>query len=465
MTLKIFNTLTREKEDFKPLKGKRVSMFVCGPTVYDHSHLGHARTYVAFDTIVRYLRYRGYSVFYLMNITDIDDKIINRANEKNIPTEKLTEIFLDEFLHDIGKLNVNAVSLYQRATDFVPEIVSQAKNLIKSGHAYEADGDVYFEIKKFKDFGKLSGQDMESLKAGARIEVDKKKKHPEDFVLWKKFKPGEPFWESPWGKGRPGWHIEDTAISITHFGEQYDIHGGAIDLIFPHHESEIAIAEALTGKKPFVKYWLHTGFLNIQGEKMSKSLGNYITIKDLLAKYDPMAIRFFLLYTHYRSPIDFSYELLEEAKSAWDYVKNTVGRIKQLKGKEKTSEDEKILAAMKKTKEEFIAAMDDDFNTREAIAKIFEFTREVNTVMNNISEKTANDIFKFYTELGTTLGLTFQETGDTSLTEKLMQLLISIRNEARKTKDFKTSDEIRDKLKELGIALNDGKEGTKWVRE
>ncbi len=465
MTLKIFNTLTRKKEDFKPLKGKRVNMFVCGPTVYDHSHLGHARTYVAFDTIVRYLRYRGYSVFYLMNITDIDDKIINRANEKNISTEKLTEEFLDEFLHDIGRLNVNAVNLYQRATDFVPEIISQSKNLIKNGHAYESEGDVYFEIKKFKDFGKLSGQDMESLKAGARIEVDKKKKHPEDFVLWKKYNPGEPFWESPWGKGRPGWHVEDTAISITHFGEQYDIHGGAIDLIFPHHESEVAIAEALTGKKPFVKYWLHTGFLNIRGEKMSKSIGNYITIKDILAKYEPMAFRFFLLYTHYRSPIDFSYELIDEAKSAWDYIKNTVSRIKQLKGKEKTSEDDKILATMKKTKEDFIAAMDDDFNTRVALSKIFDFTREVNTVMEKISEKTAKDIFEFYTELGTTLGLTFKETGDTSLTEKLMQLLISIRNEARKTKDFKTSDEIRDKLKELGIALNDGKEGTKWVRE
>ncbi|MEM4347335.1 MAG: cysteine--tRNA ligase [Candidatus Altiarchaeota archaeon] len=470
MTLKVFNTLTRQKEKFIPLKGKRVNMFVCGPTVYDFSHLGHARTYVAFDVIARYLRYKGYSVFYLMNITDIDDKIINRANEKKISAEKLAEEFLIEFFKDIKALKIESVNLYQKATDFIPEIISQVNGLVEKGYAYEVNGDVYYEVKKFSEFGKLSKQSLEELIAGARVEVDKKKKNPEDFVLWKKQKKGEPFWNSPWSNGRPGWHIEDTAISITHFGEQYDIHGGAIDLIFPHHEAEIAIAESLTGKKPFVKYWLHTGFLKVNGEKMSKSLGNFITIRELLKRYDAMVLRFFLLYTHYRSPIDFTYEFLDEAKNAWQYIKDTFSRIEEItkvkKDKSKISKtDKKILLLMKKTKDEFIKSMDDDFNTREAISKIFDFTREVNKFIDEISETAANKILNFYIELCNILGLEFYERKESSMEDKLIQIIVMIREKLRAKKDFETSDLIREKLKEIGIILGDDKGGVKVIKK
>lgn len=467
MALKVFNTLTRQKEEFSPFKGKRVNMFVCGPTVYDFSHLGHARTYVAFDVIARYLRYKGYSVFYLMNITDIDDKIINRANEKKISAEKLAEEYLIEFFKDIKDLKIESVNLYQKATDFIPEIISQVNGLIEKGYAYEVGGDVYYEVKKFSEFGKLSKQSLDELIAGARVEIDKKKKNPEDFVLWKKHKKGEPFWDSPWGKGRPGWHIEDTAISITHFGEQYDIHGGAIDLIFPHHEAEIAIAESLTGKKPFVKYWLHTGFLKVNGEKMSKSLGNFITIRELLKRYDAATLRFFLLYTHYRSPIDFTYEFLDEAKNAWQYIKDTFLRIEEIaKGKKDIGDnDENILVLIKKTKDEFIKAMDDDFNTREAISKIFNFTREMNKIMDEISKNTANEILNFYIEMCGILGLEFYERKESQIEEKLIQIIVMIREKLRAKKDFETSDLIRERLKDIGIIIGDYKEGGKVIRK
>lgn len=468
MTLKVFNTLTRQKEEFTPLKGRRVNMFVCGPTVYDFSHLGHARTYIAFDVIARYLRYKGYSVFYLMNITDIDDKIINRANEKKTSAEKLAEEFLIEFFKDIKALKIESINLYQKATDFIPEIISQVNGLIEKDYAYEVDGDVYYEVKKFSDFGKLSKQSLDELIAGARVEIDKKKRNPEDFVLWKKHKKGEPFWNSPWGKGRPGWHIEDTAISITHFGEQYDIHGGAIDLIFPHHEAEIAIAESLTRKKPFVKYWLHTGFLKVNGEKMSKSLGNFITIRELLRKYDATSIRFFLLYTHYRSPIDFTYEFLDEAKNAWQYIKDAFLRIESIaKGKssKNNKNDEKAILLMKRTKEEFIKAMDDDFNTREAISKIFDFTREVNKLVDGISENIANEILNFYIEICGILGLEFYERKESKIEEKLIEIIMTIREKLRSKKDFETSDLIREKLKDIGIIIGDDKEGGKVIRK
>lgn len=447
------------------MKDKRVNMFVCGPTVYDYSHIGHARTYLAFDVIARYLRCRDYSVFYIMNITDVDDKIIKRAKENKEKAEEVAEKFTDYFLEDMSALKIEAMNFYGKATEHVPEIIEQIEGLIKRGYAYEAKGDVYFEIKKFKDFGKLSGQKLGELKAGARVEVDPNKKNPEDFVLWKKHKEGEPSWNSPWGKGRPGWHIEDTAISISYFNEQYDLHGGARDLIFPHHESEIAIAESLTGKKPFVKYWLHSGYLNITGEKMSKSLGNIISIRDLLKKYDAMTIRFFLLYTHYRSPIDFSYEQLEEAKEAYQYIKNTVQKLRNLQGGG-GKKDKELLSLAKKTKEKFLKAMDDDFNTREAMARLFDFTREVNKGMEQTSSKTIEKILALYQELGEDiLGLTFQEAGETDLADQLMRLIISLRDEARKKKDFATSDKIRDELKKAGITLEDGKKGTNWLKK
>jgi cysteinyl-tRNA synthetase len=415
-----------------------------------------------------------------MNITDIDDKIINRANEKKIKCEKLVDKFLKAFYEDMKALNMfDSINYFGKATDHVPEIIDQIKELIEKGYAYEVDGNVYFEVKKFKDFGKLSHQSLEHLEAGARVEVDEKKKNPEDFVLWKKHKEGEPFWNSPWGKGRPGWHIEDTAISTSYFNEQYDLHGGAIDLIFPHHESEIAIAESITGKKPFVKYWLHTGYLNISGEKMSKSLGNILKIKDMLKRYEPEVLRFFLIYTHYRSPIDFSDELLEEAKSAWEYIKNTVTNIRELteeKNKERKEggegeKDEDILNLMEQTEKEFFEQMDDDFNTREAIARIFNFSREINRVMEGgkISKETLTKILDLYeNKFGIVLGLSFTQrkektkTRTSELIENLIQLIVSIRNNAREKKDFETSDAIRTELERIGIELADSPKGTKW---
>jgi cysteinyl-tRNA synthetase len=327
MALKVYNTLTHDKEEFKPISGNRVYMFVCGPTTYDHSHLGHARTYVAFDMIARYLRFKGFDLFYLMNITDIDDNIINRANELNVQPAELADKFFKLFLNDMQALNIQSVNLYAKATEHVPEIISQAQVLINKNYAYHIAGKVYYEVEKFEDFGKLSGQNLDALQAGARVEIDEDKRNPLDFILWKSEKPGEPTWESPWGSGRPGWHIEDTAITTKYFGDQYDVHGGARDLIFPHHESEITIAESATGKKPFVKYWFHTGFLNIEGEKMSKSLGNFFTIQDVLEKYDPEVVRFFLLYTHYRSPIDFTEKYLEEAKTSYARLQNSIQKL------------------------------------------------------------------------------------------------------------------------------------------
>jgi len=479
MVLKVYNTLTGEKEEFKPRVGNRVYMFVCGPTVYDHSHLGHARTYIAFDMIARYLRYRGYDLFYLMNITDIDDNIINRSNELNIPSDELAEKFFRLFITDMEALNISSVNLYAKATEHVPEIIDQAQTLIDKGFAYNIDGNVYFEVRKFEDFGKLSNQNLDELQAGARIEVDEEKRNPEDFILWKKEKPGEPTWDSPWGKGRPGWHIEDTAITTKYFGDQYDIHGGARDLIFPHHESEITIAESATGKKPFVKYWFHTGFLNVEGDKMSKSLGNFFTIQEILEKYNAQIIRYFLLYTHYRSPIDFSEKFLEEAATGYKRLKNSYQQLDSAiksapEGTEGSKLDSELLDQIDGYHNKFLAAMDDDFNTREAIATLFEFSHTINKVCTNsgenktkYSKKTLERVSDMFFELSNILGLfnrmDIEETSNIErLDDKLIDLLLSIRENLRTVKQFQLADMIRDKLKELGIQIEDTKDGAKW---
>lgn len=441
-------------------------MFVCGPTVYDYPHLGHARTYIVFDVIARYLRYKGYSVFYLMNITDVDDKMIQRANKLKISVKELADKFTKAFDEDMKRLYVDSVNLYAKATEHVDEIISQIKALIEKGFAYEVDGDVYFEVRKFKDFGKLSHQSIDELKAGARIEIDEKKRNPEDFVLWKKHKPDEPFWKSPWGNGRPGWHIEDTAITTTYFGDRYDLHGGAIDLIFPHHESEISIAESVTGKKPFVKYWVHSGFLTVNKEKMSKSLGNFFTIKEGLKKYEPDVIRFFMLNAHYRSPIDFSESGLEEAANAFGRIRNTVDNVSHViknAGENTNSEKEKMVSALvNETKQKFMGFMDDDFNTREAIAVLFEFTKNVNQIIQeSMSKRCLNRILNTYRELGGILGLFQDEKKGKEITGDLVNLIVDIRESARKKKDWKTSDRIRNRLKELGIIVEDSENGAK----
>lgn len=484
MVLKVYNTLLRGKEEFKPISGNRVFMFVCGPTTYDHSHLGHARTYVAFDMIARYLRYKGYDLFYLMNVTDIDDNIINRANELNIPPNELAEKFFQLFLKDMETLRISSVNLYAKASEHVPEIIAQAQTLIEKGFAYHENGKVYYEIEKFKDFGKLSGQNLDALQAGARVDIDEDKRNPLDFILWKKKKPGEPEWDSPWGAGRPGWHIEDTAITTKYFGEQYDIHGGARDLIFPHHESEITIAESATGKKPFVKYWFHTGFLNIEGEKMSKSLGNFLTIQDVLNKYKAEIVRFFLLYTHYRSPIDFAEKYLAEAEIGYKRLENSYQQLLTVlkNAPEKTSEkltkpETELLNKIKTYREKFIKAMDDDFNTREAIAVLFEISHIINKTIppgirnDLISKNTLNQIREIFLNLTNILGL-FDEVIDTKLTGKekevtgdVIELLIEIRDKLRTEKNFQLSDLIRDKLKTIGVILEDSKSGTTWKIE
>ncbi|WP_455391893.1 cysteine--tRNA ligase [[Eubacterium] cellulosolvens] len=479
MVLTVYNTLTRQKEEFKPQSGRRVYMFVCGPTTYDHSHLGHARTYVAFDVIARYLRYKGFDLFYLMNITDIDDNIINRAKELDMEEVKLAEKFFKLFIQDMAALNIKSVNLYAKATEHVPEIIAQANTLIDKGFAYEVDGNVYYEVRKFTDFGKLSGQNLDSLQAGARINIDQTKRNPEDFVLWKKAKPGEPIWNSPWGEGRPGWHIEDTAITTKYFGDQYDIHGGARDLIFPHHESEITIAESATGKQPFVRYWLHTGFLNVEGDKMSKSLGNFFTIQEVLEKYDAEVVRYFLLYTHYRSPIDFTESFLAEAATSYGRLVNSYQELlSALKTAPETAEvsqmDQRFIDTIKGQRDKFIKAMDDDFNTREAIAVLFEISKIINKTITpgtggqehtQVSKGALEQVQAYFLELGQILGL-FEQTGigdgAKGMSEKLIQLLIDLRQKLRENKNFELSDEIRDTLKELGIILEDAKDTTRW---
>ena len=466
MALMVYNTLTRKKEKFEPLHGNRVNMFVCGITPYDYTHMGHAKTYVAFDTIAKYLRYKGYNVFYLQNVTDVDDHIINRAAESGTTESELAERFFAEFLEDMKALNVDSVTYYARATEYIPEIIEQVKGLIEKGYAYEVHGNVYFEVEKFDGFGKLSGQILDQLEPGARVEVDERKKNPMDFALWKAQKPGEPAWDSPWGKGRPGWHIEDTAISMAHFGAQYDIHGGATELMFPHHEAEIAQAEALTGVKPFVKYWMHGGLLMIRGERMGKSLGNFWTLKDAFKTFHPEAVRFFLLHAHYRKPIDFTVEGLEEASASyqtlWDTVQNakSAARIAEEKG----PADEKLIDMVEATYVRFEEAMDDDFNTREAIAALFDLAHEVNSaIKKGVGWGALELALEAFDDIGDVLGL-FRSTEKEAAValEKVMEFVIDLREEARKRKDYATSDRIRSELEGMGIVVEDTQSGPRW---
>jgi len=439
----VYSTLSRAKEEFKPIKGRIVKMFVCGPTVYDYPHIGHAKTYVAMDVIARYLRFKGYSVFYVQNITDIDDKIITRAKEQGTSTEELADRFLRIYYEDMELLNIKSVSLFARATQHVEEIIEQIEELMTKGKAYERGGNVYFDVSAFPDFGELSGQKRDELIAGARVEVDENKESPEDFALWKKMKDGEPFWNSPWGRGRPGWHIEDTAISINYLGQQYDIHGGGIDLIFPHHEAEIAIAESLTEKKPFVKYWFHTGFLLVKGEKMAKSMGNFVTIREILKGYDPMALRFFLLYTQYRSPIDFSYELLNEASEAYGRLNDSFSRARKAQGSE--GEDAALREMLRVSRDGFFKAMDDDFNTREAIAALFQLSRAINNSRLTDTEALA-DLRNFITEISEILGL-FEDREEKNLRPEIIDSILQIREALREEKRYELADSIRKNLR------------------
>ncbi len=403
MALKLYNTLTRKIQVFKPRVDNKVQFFVCGPTVYDFSHIGHAKSYVQFDVIAKYLRYKGYNVFYLQNITDIDDKIIDRANEEKKNPLALAREFEKEYYDDMNALGVDAVNKYAPATNYIAEIIDQIQRLITKGFAYEIDDGVYFDVSKKKDYGKLSKQDLEALKVN-RIEPNPQKKNQGDFSLWKKEKPGEPAWDSPFGKGRPGWHIEDTAITEKEFGPQYDIHGGGIDLIFPHHEAEIAQIESVSGKKPLVKYWLHNGFLRVGGEKMSKSLHNFVTIREARTKWNSLVLRYFFLSTHYRSPIDYTEQSLEGAKNSlqriWDFmIKLNEANVEK--------DNTKVIKLIEKVKKNFEKSMDNDIDISGALAAIFDFIKEINVLLakNKLSKKDAEIIKEQMLNFNNVLGI------------------------------------------------------------
>lgn len=456
--MKVYNTMTRKKEELRPMNKNRIKMFVCGPTVYDESHIGHGRTYIAFDVIARYLKYKGYSVFYLENITDIDDKIIKRASELGVEPLELAKKYESLYFKDMELLGVTNVNYYARAMEHLTEIINQIQTLVDKGFAYETSTGVYFDESKLEDFGKLSNRNLDDLNIH-RVNLDSTKRNPGDFALWKK-RDEKPSWDSPWGKGRPGWHIEDTAITETYFGGQFDIHGGGLDLIFPHHEAEIAQMESATGKKPMVKYWMHTGFLNVSGEKMSKSLGNFVTIEELLKEYDPQVFRYFVLSTHYRSPIDFSDDALMQSQNSLKRIHKVMKTVDELLESNITNEnrhDEKYLQLLEDTKEEFLDAMDNDFNTPIALSALFNLVRDINKGINEeeISKKVFKEIKNLLNEFGDILGLTFSVESVKSDSDELVNILIDVREELRKKKDYELSDKIRSQLRDAGIDLED----------
>jgi len=435
--LRLYNTLTRKKEIFKPIKGKRVRFFVCGPTVYDYSHLGHAKTYIQFDVIARYLKWKGYKLFYLKNITDIDDKIINKAIKEKTDWKKIKKDYEKSFLNDMKSLNVNSVDKYARATDYIEEIKSQVEKLIKKGYAYKISDGWYFDLSKKKDYGKLSGRKvLKKDDAISRIDENVEKRNAGDFCLWKFSKLGEPTWNAKFGKGRPGWHIEDTAITEKELGQQYDIHGGATDLIFPHHEAEIAQMESISGKKPLVKYWLHTGFLNINKTKMSKSLGNFQTIKDILKKYHGETIRYFIISAQYRKLIDLSEKALENSDNSHKRLKNIINEIK---------DDKKI---NEKYLEKFEKAMDNDFNTAKALQVLWNLVRDEKAQGKLRTIKKMDEVF----------GLNLTEKEKIKIPNEIKKLAEE-REKARKEKNWEKSDELRNKINKLGYVIEDGERG------
>jgi cysteinyl-tRNA synthetase len=462
--MRIYNTLTRKKEELIPVRDREVRMYVCGPTVYNYFHIGNARVFITFDTFRRYLKYRGYKVIYVQNFTDIDDKLIKRAKEEGVTVKEIAEKYIEEYFRDADALGIERADYHPRATENIPEIIEIIKTLQNKGYAYEVEGDVYYRARKFEDYGKLSHQNLEELEAGARVQVEERKEDPLDFTLWKRAKPGEPSWDSPWGKGRPGWHIECSAMALKYLGETIDIHAGGPDLIFPHHENEIAQSEGATGK-PFAKYWMHVGYLNINNEKMSKSLGNFFTAREIAARYDPEVIRFFMLSAHYRNPINFSPELLDQAGKALERLYNTIDNLAHLfKNTDDTEERPYFLKRLEELRDKFINAMDDDFNTADAISILFDISREINTVLNERSKKNHIDrALNLLKELGGILGILKKERD--VILEKEIEALIKKREQARKEKDWPTADSIREELKKKGIILEDTPAGVRWKRE
>ena len=456
--MKIFNTLSGKKEAFKPIDEKSVRMYICGMTVYDDTHIGHARTFLSFDLIVRYLRNIGFKVTYVRNITDVDDKIISRAKELNLDPTDLVQKYINSMQEDFESLGMINPDLEPRATENINSIISLIETLIDKGHAYEGDSDVYFSVESFKSYGKLSGRNLEDMLAGARVDIDVDKKNPSDFVLWKKDTDGIK-WDSPWGPGRPGWHIECSAMSIDALGETFDIHGGGSDLKFPHHENEIAQSECVTGKE-FAKLWMHTGSLRIDKEKMSKSLGNFVTVKESLKNHSPEVLRLFLISSHYRSPLNYSDESIEDAKSSLDRLYNSIKDLQYL-----TKESDKS-----EYSDKFHNAMQDDFNTPSAISVLFEIARQVNSLKKDNKIEEATKLASELYDLSSILGLLQKDPNDyfrdgINISESQIQSLIDKRNKARAEKDFKLSDKIRDDLLEMGIALEDRNNETVWRKD
>lgn len=462
--MKIYNTMTRSKEEFIPINDKEVRMYVCGPTVYNFFHIGNARTFIVFDTIRRYLEYRGYNVKFIQNFTDIDDKMIKKANDENITVKELGDKFISEYYKDADKLNIKRATVNPRATEYIDEIIEFVKDLIDKGYAYEVDGDVYFKSKKFDEYGKLSGQNIEDLQAGARIDVDDRKQDPMDFAVWKKEKPGEPSWECPWGKGRPGWHIECSCMAHKLLGKTIDIHAGGTDLVFPHHENEIAQSEA-RNDAPFAKYWMHAAFVNVNNQKMSKSLNNFFTAREILGKYDTDVIRFFMLSGHYRTQINFSLELLDSAKASVERLYNAIGNLENLLSEvseEDIKDNEKAyLDVLNGYRDKYIEKMDDDFNTADAISVLFDLARDINSNIDATSSKfLVNYSLELIRELGTALGI-LQKSTKIDLASEI-EALIEERQKARKDKNWALSDKIRDDLKARGIVLEDTPQGVRW---
>ena len=468
--MKIYNTLTRKKEEFVPIEEGKVSMYVCGPTVYNYFHIGNARPFVVFDTMRKYLEYRGYKVKYVQNFTDVDDKIINRAKEEGLTAGEVSEKYIDEYYKDAAALNIKKATVHPKVTETIPDIIKFIQDLIDLGYAYESDGDVYYRARKFEGYGKLSGKIIDDLISGARIAVGEKKEDPLDFALWKARKEdSEIAWESPWGMGRPGWHIECSTMSKKYLGDTIDIHAGGQDLQFPHHENEIAQSEAHSGK-PFAHYWMHNGYINIDGIKMSKSLGNFRTVRDLLGAYDGEVLRFLILSGQYRGPIDFGEEILTQSQNGLNRMRNAKSNLKHLIATGSgtmTREEKETLAEFDRFREKFIEVMDDDLNTADAISVIFELITAVNTaVKDGASKEFAQKCLDLLMELATILGL-LQQDPEAEVTEvdPEIQALIDERQAARKAKNFARADEIRDQLKAKGITLKDTPQGVQIIRE
>jgi cysteinyl-tRNA synthetase len=498
MTLKIYNSLTRKKEVFTPVEKGKIKMYVCGMTVYSDAHIGHARTYFAFDLIRRYLEYKGDNVTYVQNITDVDDKIINAANKEGVDALDYSKRFTDRCLNDLDKLGIRRADIYPKASDTIPEMIKMIESIVEKGYGYESDGDVYFSVEKFKEYGKLSGQKIDEMKIGARINPGETKNNPLDFALWKKAKPGEPSWDSPWGEGRPGWHIECSTMSSKYLGLPFDIHGGGMDLRFPHHENEIAQAEAATGKN-FAKYWIHIGLLTVDGEKMSKSIGNIVNIKDLLKKWDSEVIRFFFAQAHYRSPPDFNEQALENAKKGLDRIHRLRERLQSLCNhndgeideKELKKEERDYLKTINAFKDDFEKAMDDDFNTPQAVSVVFDFVNSSNKFLEETTSPNkalCKHSLDNLVELGSILTL-FQPSlvvkkdekdlskqlqevlkkygGETKAKdiEKIIDLILDLREKARNDKDWNKADDIRDDLGKIGFEIQDTDDGPVWRKK